>query len=124
MSSMGHFRVLSVMRGIAEEAHATEAADPHFVANFRGGRLSGRFGSAHVGGELGEETAHDRSTLGVLPSGTNREHVNNVELQIAISLGLLGIGDAKSTHCRVGLLKEFNMDVIDLHHFVVQAHNG
>ena len=95
---MGHFRVLSVMRGIAEEAHATEAADPYFVANFRGGRLSGRFGSTYVGSELGKETAHDRSTLGVLPSGTNREHINDVELQFAISLGLLGIGDAKSTH--------------------------
>lgn len=98
MSAMGHFGFLSMVRGIAEQAHATEAADPHFLANLRGGRLSGSFGIAHVGGNLGEETAHDRSTLGVLPSGPNREHVNDVKLQNSVSLGLLRVQGALSTY--------------------------
>lgn len=92
MSPMRHSTVvLCVVRCIAEEAHATEAAHAHFVTNFGGGRLGGSFGGARVGGELGEETAHDRSTLSILPSGTHREHVNDMELQLPISLRLPGI---------------------------------
>ena len=85
MSLMGHSVVLCVVRCIAEKAHATETAHAHFVTNFGGGRLGGSFGSARAGIELGEETAHDRGTLSILPSGTHREHVNDMELQIPIS---------------------------------------
>lgn len=95
MSFMGHFVVLSVVRCIAEKSHATKAADPHFVANFGGGRLGGSFGGADVGRELGEETAHDRGTFCVLPSGMNREHVNDMELQLPVSPRLPGTRESE-----------------------------
>lgn len=74
--------VLAVMRGTTEQAQAAEAADPHLLTSLGGGGLSGSFGSAHAGIKLGEETAHDRGTLAVLPSGADREHVNDVKLKV------------------------------------------
>ena len=76
--------VLAVMRGTAEQAHAAKAADPHLLTSLGGGGLSGRFGLTHAGTELGEEPAHDRGTLAVLPGGTDREHVDDVKLKKGI----------------------------------------
>lgn len=85
VATMLHSLMLVVMGSMAKQAHAAKAAHPNFLANLRGGRMSGRFSCTHIGGELGEETADDRAALGIWPRGRSMKDVNDVELMILIS---------------------------------------
>ena len=69
-----------MMGGVAEQFHAAKATDAHFMANLGGRGLGSGFGCTHVGGELGEETAHDGAALGVKRSRWCLEYIDDVEL--------------------------------------------
>lgn len=67
-----------VMGGAAEEVHAAEAAHPNLLTNLLRSGLSSGFSSTHVGGYLGEETAHDCGALGIVPRGRNGKYVDDM----------------------------------------------